>query len=1732
MVPEALEPRTLLAYTFNFNPVTMVATAVSDGSNNDSLTIDQSAGFIDWSVNGSLPSSNWGGFAVPNAATVVVDITQASGGTGEIVTLGSAVGPISTMAPTFSVGGNPAGSSTFLNDTTGTTPAVGADAYSYDGFTAHGPNGFTAPIPAIESDGVNFLGSNQDDTYNIPSTFSGEPVNIFGGASINTVNLGSNPGTPSLSTLGGISSLVSVSDLPGFATLNLFDAGDTGTQPGVIDAGTVTGLGFGSGGSVAYAGGPIGGVTPLNIFGGTDGIFGTTYTVNNTSSVTNLVTGSNNDTVDVLGTGSGAPLTLDSTGGFDIVNIGNAGSVAGIFGAVTVNNSGGFSAINVNAFADLTGHDATLSGVAPADLTGVAPTDIFYTASEISSLSISMGDAGLSSNNLTIDFSTGNPIPTFAGIGLVYDSGFGLNNTLNLQGDLPPANGGPGFFSETHNANDPTVFPQNGQYGSIDFVDELGVASAMTYTGLTPINDTANAVNYTFNDFGDNQSFTASDGPTVLGFNTIQFSNTPPPPTLPTFETTNIANKNFVTFNTTTTAGVNGVVNITTPSTGLVTLTFNMNTDGDNQINVVNTPPTVFTSVTGGSDEDTANVAGLGIATGTILAMDGGGGQNTLTFDAGGLTPVILPGFAPGELLIFDPGFGTLDATNYQTINIINSGPASVTITPGPAATINTIEGFQNVNAIVGTFTVTTDPAITTSAGFPASDFTASIDWGDPSVDASAGTVTQDASNPSVYYITGTHTFVDTGTYTVANSVAFAGASVSTVINGVNISITFPPSTVATDGTPATANVTQGPLALSVFPIVGTEGLAIGPAPIATFIDGGGADPVADYSASITVFDASGAAVVSIPSAGITQNADAAQFTVQSPGFTLPQEGTYQVVVSVTDDASANPITVDGASLAVIADADLSAGAAVLLAPNTGVPLPSSTVVGSFSDANPAAPLSDFSATIDWGDGSPNSLGTITQPGGVGTPFDVTGGHTYAKPGVYTITTNVVDDGGETVTLLASATVTDLPVTGATRNFTTVEGQNTGTFVLATFSDPNTLATVANENATLAVGGWGDTTPSVAGITLTVQQIGVDPATRQPLFEVLGSHTYAEETPAGLPNTLSVIITTLGGTVTTLTSPPGGGVTVLDARLTSSNGTEITGIEGIATATTTLLGTFTDANQGSTVADFLPLPMPGGNGGSVVVDWGDGSLPQTLDATNLAAVGSPDGVIYTVTAPHTYPEAGTFAYTVTVTDDGGAVTIFSGSTIIADAALSPSATQPTVSTTEATIFPVPVFGAPVFSGPVGAFTDGNLVAPISDFTVTIDWGDGTPQSAGTVSQPGLVGTDFIVSGRHTYADSGVNGGAGSYPITIYVLDDDGNRVTLSNTANVLDVAINLTGGLNPASDSGLSTKTPNVTNVTQPNFSGTSEPFSHISLFATAAGGSPVAIGQVQAGSDGSWSITSSAVLADGTYNITATATDQFGVTKTAAPVTIDSGLVIDTVAPVITSVFFNRLNGEVDYVIEDPAPASGVYLAGLLDSSNYLFTKVHPGKAFPGKWIVTNITTAPGATPNSVDVAVQFNGGAIIPGGFYLFTIRDSSNGNSSVQDLAENHLDGVFYGSFPSGNGVNGSDFVAMLSGFHNRIFAPQTIIGTANAGNGGAGGLPVGAVHSGVWTPAVPVGGGSVFGGDPINLHNHQHHAAKGHKAAKAKTHVVVQGHHAAAQAKHKLVTSGSHPKGPHS
>ena len=121
--------------------------------------------------------------------------------------------------------------------------------------------------------------------------------------------------------------------------------------------------------------------------------------------------------------------------------------------------------------------------------------------------------------------------------------------------------------------------------------------------------------------------------------------------------------------------------------------------------------------------------------------------------------------------------------------------------------------------------------------------------------------------------------------------------------------------------------------------------------------------------------------------------------------------------------------------------------------------------------------------------------------------------------------------------------------------------------------------------------------------------------------------------------------------------------------LTGTTGNTITGFEGSSTGPS-CSGHSSMPTRSATVADFTTPP------GSVVVNWGDGSAPQTLAAANLTSIGTPNGVVWTVNAAHTYTEEGTFAYTVKVIDVAGASTVVAGSATIADAALTAGCGDP------------------------------------------------------------------------------------------------------------------------------------------------------------------------------------------------------------------------------------------------------------------------------------------------------------------------------------------------------------------------------------------------------------------------------------------------------------------------
>ena len=98
-------------------------------------------------------------------------------------------------------------------------------------------------------------------------------------------------------------------------------------------------------------------------------------------------------------------------------------------------------------------------------------------------------------------------------------------------------------------------------------------------------------------------------------------------------------------------------------------------------------------------------------------------------------------------------------------------------------------------------------------------------------------------------------------------------------------------------------------------------------------------------------------------------------------------------------------------------------------------------------------------------------------------------------------------------------------------------------------------------------------------------------------------------------------------------------------------------------------------------------------------------------------------------------------------------------------------------------------GTPI-SQTVATFTDPPDTDLSTAYTASIDWGDGTAATPGSISQPGGSGTDYAVDGSHTYT------AAASYTVTVTVLEPrsaDQETGTGTGTASVAGQVITCSG---------------------------------------------------------------------------------------------------------------------------------------------------------------------------------------------------------------------------------------------------------------------------------------------------------------------------------------------------
>ena len=121
---------------------------------------------------------------------------------------------------------------------------------------------------------------------------------------------------------------------------------------------------------------------------------------------------------------------------------------------------------------------------------------------------------------------------------------------------------------------------------------------------------------------------------------------------------------------------------------------------------------------------------------------------------------------------------------------------------------------------------------------------------------------------------------------------------------------------------------------------------------------------------------------------------------------------------------------------------------------------------------------------------------------------------------------------------------------------------------------------------------------------------------------------------------------------------------------------------------------------------------------------------------------------------------------------------------------------------------------------VAMFSEANG-GPASDFSATINWGDGAPPTAGTVVQDSVATATapatYSVLGSHVYTSSALT-------IKVSIVDHNGGSpVTANNIAVASSTASLLTAQLSPASDSGPS-NSDGVTNVKNPTITGTALP--------------------------------------------------------------------------------------------------------------------------------------------------------------------------------------------------------------------------------------------------------------------------------------------------------------------
>ena len=494
--------------------------------------------------------------------------------------------------------------------------------------------------------------------------------------------------------------------------------------------------------------------------------------------------------------------------------------------------------------------------------------------------------------------------------------------------------------------------------------------------------------------------------------------------------------------------------------------------------------------------------------------------------------------------------------------------------------------------------------------------------------------------------------------------------------------------------------------------------------------------------------------------------------------FTPADDGTHVVTLTVTDDdgeSDMDMVSIDVTNVAPTLDpiANMTADEGEF------VSLPPAMFSDPGFDLAAAGTEENFTATIDWGDGTTEPVSDITLtevPGSEGmlTIGTIQAMHAYADDGVYTVTVTVMDDDGDSATQMFDVTVSNVdPTFDPIANIIADEGE----FISlppATFSDPGfDLAAAGTEENFTATIDWGDgTTEPIGDITLT-EVPGSEGMLTTGTIQAM--HAYADN---GVY------------TVTVEVTDDDGGVGTIEFTVTVNNVIpSLTGVTGTETV---------DEGEEFTLADFgLGLSDPGFDnplnlGGELQetftgtsIDWGDGSAAVPVSVINR--VSGSEGVLTTADfdhAAHAYADNGTYTVTVTFSDDDGGVAVEQFEIVVNNVAPTLILTDRVLVINEGDtldLFDLGEFSDPGFDNPLNP--NG---ASVESFTYEITWEPASPTESGLLPATevdGMQGVDTTgtLADSHLYVDNDVDS---IFEITVTLTDDDGGSTTETITVQV------------------------------------------------------------------------------------------------------------------------------------------------------------------------------------------------------------------------------------------------------------------------------------------------------------------------------------------------------------